>query len=615
MASWLTRAKAVWQRLFFWHTRRAPSEEVHPASTHDHALVLSVQEAEQITGWRKLSFLNHVLSVQEKRFFWGSITAAVALISISGWLLAAPHLIRVPKDGGTLTEALIGSPKLINPLYASLNDVDQDLSRLIYSGIFRLNDQLEPEPDLAARYEWRENGTVLEITLRTDARFQDNTPVTADDVVFTYQAIKSPTWKSPLASAFKQVNVVRVDNQTLQFILNKPEPQLLNELTVGILPAHLWEDVPNPILADLNLRPVGSGPYQISSLRRDQKGTILSYTLDRSEQYYGNKPYITGRVFKFFGDISQVTTAIKEHQVDSFPFLPWKDVANFSQDTVHPVALRLPQQTIAFLNIRDPLLKDAKLRSLLNSAIDQEGLAEAIKPSALPGNSPFPFLEIPVSTSTSSTTTTPSLDALRGEFETAGWKLDGETGLRSFRAAGKITSSTATLLALHIDVPNQPDLVRMAEYLRQRWSLIGAKVDIQTHTPEELFRSIVGDRTKHQVVVWNILLSPTQDPAPFWGSDAASGQGFNFSNLTSKAVDQRISDIEAATSSEALRTARIAFAQALVAEAPAVFLARPTYVYLVSNQIKGTSDMNLATPSDRLIRISNWWIDSALRWK
>lgn len=614
MASWLSRAKALWQRLFFWHTRQAPSEEVRTASTHDHALVLSVQEPEQVTGWKKISFLNHVLSHKEKRLFWGSLASAALLFSVSGWLLASPHLMRVPKDGGILTEALIGSPKLVNPLYASLNDVDQDLSSLIYSGLFRLNDQLEPEPDLAARYEWRENGTVLEIVLRTDARFQDNTPVTADDIVYTYQSIKSPTWKSPLASAFKQVNVIRVDNQTVQFILDKPEPQLLNKLTVGILPAHLWEDAPNPILADLNLRPVGSGPYQISSLRRDQKGTVLSYTLDRSDLYYANKPYITSRVFKFFGDDSQATTAIKEHQVDTFPFVPWKDVANFSQDAVRPLALRLPQQTIAFLNLRDPLLKDAKLRILLSQTIDQEGLAEAIKPSALPGSSPFPFLDIPTSTSTTSTTAL-SLDQLRNAFDTAGWKIDEQTGIRSYRAAGKTTSSTGTPLILRIDVPNQPDLVKMAEHLRQRWSLIGAKVDIQTHSPGELFRNIVSDRSKHQVVVWNILLSPTQDPAPFWGSDAASGQGFNFSNLTSKPVDDRINAIEAATSSDALRAARIAFAQALATETPAIFLARPTYVYLVSNQIKGTSDMNLATPSDRLIRSSNWWIESTLRWK
>lgn len=626
MASWLTRAKALWKRLFFWHTPATASEEVRVEASHDHALVLSVHESTRVSGWKKLSFLNHVLTSGEKRLFWSALIGAFLLVIAGGWMLAQPHLMRVPTDGGTLTEALIGAPKLINPLYAPLNDVDRDISSLVYSGLFRLDERLEPQPDLVERYEWRENGKILELVLRKDARFHDNAQVTADDVVFTYQAIKSPVWRSPLSGSFKQLNVVRVDDQTVQFILEKPEPQFLNQLTIGILPAHLWEDVPNPVLADLNLRPVGSGPYRIASLRRDQKGTILSYRLDRSEQYYGVKPYITSRVFRFFADTEQAIQAVKAHQADTLPFLPWNDVAELSHDAVHPVALRLPQQTIAFFNLKDSFLKDAKLRTILTQAIDKTELTDAVKPSALPGGSPLPFLELPVSTSTeANTSTNPSLDDLRQSLETAGWKLDTTTGLRfqkttasaSTRAttATSSASSTGTLLAFTIDVPNQPDLVRIAQYLQQRWSLLGMKIDIQTHDPDELRRAVVSDRSSYQILVWNILLPATQDPVGFWGSDAASGQGLNFSNLTSKTVDQRIEEIHSASTTAALQTARINFAKALLAETPAIFLARPTYVYLVSDHIQGTGDLDLAVPSDRLIRSAQWSVESALRWK
>lgn len=628
MAAWFTRAKALWHRLFFWHTPKAASEEVR-SDSHDHALVLSVQEPTHVSGWRKLSFLNHVLSVSEKRLFWSSIVASVLLLALSGWLFAQPHLTRVPTDGGTLTEALIGSPKHINPLYAPLNDVDRDLSSLIYSGLFRLDDHLEPTPDLAASYAWRENGPVLEVVLRDHARFQDNTPVNADDIVFTYQAVKLPTWRSPLAGDFKDVDVVRVDNKTVQFILRKANPQFLNKLTIGILPGHLWEDVPNPLLTDLNLRPVGSGPYKISSLRRDQRGgTVLSYTLERFDGYYGVKPYITSRVFKFFGDAAEAGQAIKAHQADALAFLPWNDVASFSHDTVRPIALRLPQQTIAFFNLRDPLLKDVRLRTILTNAVDKEGLAEAVKPSALPGGSPLPFLELPAATSTA-TSTNISLDSLRQALDAAGWKLDPSTGLRyqhttvtapasgtgKNRKPAVTTTATGTALTITIDVPNQPDLLRIAKYLQERWSLLGAKVTVNNHTAEELLRGIVADRSSYQVLVWNILLPSNQDPEPFWSSTAATGQGLNFSNLSSKTVDQRINEIESASSTEALATARINFAKALLAEDPAIFLARPTYVYLVSNQVQGVSDLDLATPSDRLTQSFNWSVNSALRWK
>ncbi len=628
MASWLQRAKALWNRLFFWHTPAAASEEVRSEVSHDHALVLSVHESTRVSGFKKLSFLNHVLTTGEKRLFWSSLVAALVLLVTGGWLLAAPNLVRVPTDGGTLTEALIGSPRLINPLYAPLNDVDRDLSSLVYSGLFRLDEKLEPQPDLVERYEWRENGKVLELVLRKDARFHDNAQVTADDIVFTYQAIKSPVWRSPLSGVFKQLNVVRVDDQTVQFILEKPEPSFLSQLTIGILPSRLWADAPNPMLADLNLRPIGSGPYKIASLRRDQKGTILSYRLERNEQYYGVKPYITSRVFRFFGDTEQAIQAVKAHQADTLPFLPWNNVSQFSHDAVHPVALRLPQQTVAFFNLKDGLLKDAKLRTILSQAVDKEGLADAVKPSALAGGSPLPFLELPAPTSTEvNTSTNPSLDDLRQSLETAGWKLDAATGLRFSKAANvatarpnsasstSATSSTGTLLSFEIDVPDQPDLIRIAQYLQQRWSLLGVKAEIETHPPELLLRSVISDRSSYQILVWNILLPATQDPSAFWSSQAGTGQGLNFSNLNSKTVDQTIDEIQTASTTASLQTARLKFAKTLLAETPAIFLARPTYVYLVNNNIQGTSDLDLAFPSDRLIRSAQWSVESSLRWK
>jgi ABC-type transport system substrate-binding protein len=94
----------------------------------------------------------------------------------------------VPTGGGVFTEAVEGTPKLINPLFAPANDVDRDLVALIFSGLFRLDGQLNAVPDLTESFRWLENGKTLEVRLRNDARFHDGQPVTAHDVVFTYNA-------------------------------------------------------------------------------------------------------------------------------------------------------------------------------------------------------------------------------------------------------------------------------------------------------------------------------------------------------------------------------------------------------------------------------------------
>ena len=275
-----------------------------------------------------------------------------------------------------------------------MNDVDRDLSALVYSGLFRLDAQLDPQPDLVESYEWREEGNVLELRLRKDARFHDHTPVTADDVVFTYQSVKNPSWRSPLAATFRQINPIRVDDTTVQFQLDKSNPQILTDLTLGILPAHLWKDIPggNATLADINLRPIGSGPYQANSLRRDARGQILSYHLGRFEGFYGLKPHIQEWQFRFFTDRSQAMQALKNRQVDAFAFVPWSETAAFKRERLRSLQLQLPQETVAFFNLKDPLLKDAALRSILSQSIDRSELEELVKPHASLVDSPFRFL-------------------------------------------------------------------------------------------------------------------------------------------------------------------------------------------------------------------------------
>ena len=147
MNSWLTRAKRWWRQLFFWHRGRYASEEVQPEAHHDHALVLAVHETQTLPHWKQLRFINHILTPKEKNVFWIAIGVCLLSFLLGIGTLIQPHLVEIPTNGGTITEAIVGSPKLINPLFAPMNDVDRDLSALVYSGLFRLDAQLDPQPD------------------------------------------------------------------------------------------------------------------------------------------------------------------------------------------------------------------------------------------------------------------------------------------------------------------------------------------------------------------------------------------------------------------------------------------------------------------------------------
>lgn len=616
MPLWLSKFRTWWQKLFFWQKTETGSEEFQPQAHHDHALVLAIKEPTPRKRWYQLRFINHILTDSERRLFWGSILLSLLAMSTGLGLLLRPHLVKVPTSGGTITEALVGSPKLINPLYAPLNDVDRDLTTLIYSGLFRLNEALEPIPDLTEQYRWSDNGQTLEITLRKDARFHDGTPLTARDVVFTYETAIAPSWRSPLATSFKNTQAIRVDDYTVQLRLNKPNPNLLTDLTLGILPAHIWENVQGATaaLAEANLKPVGSGSYRLESFKRDQNGGLVSFKLSKFPGYYGQSPYIDSWQFRFYGDRRQAQAALQSKQVDTIAFVPWKEVGEIKHGNIQSVTLELPQETVAFLNIKDPLLKDLRLRQALSMAIDTRELQELVGNNGSLVSSPFPFLD--------ATSTNPGdIDGARILLNTLGWRLPEGGSVRIFEtptaarpATPPISTASSTELTLTIDLPDQADLLKVAELLKRRWSLIGVRVEVRTNAAEVLLRQATTKRD-YQVLLWNVLLPPTQDISSFWASEHAASGGLNFSNLADRDVDNALNTITTATSTEALESARRALSATILKQTPALFLSRPAYAYLISEQIQGVQNMRVSRPSDRLLQAKDWFINTSWKWK
>jgi len=609
MSSWLDRFRAGWRRVFFWQQTPASdsSEEFIPHRGHDHALVLSVTSPRKVPRWKQIRFINRVLDQTERRLFWGSAIVFVIAFGFAVYGVASLNLERVPTSGGEYSEGLVGSPKLVNPLFAPTNDVDRDLVTLIFSGLFRLDKDLQAQPDLVASYHWLDDGKTLEVKLRDDARFHDGTPVTADDVVFTYHAIKNPDWRSPLASSFHDVDIVQVDDLTVQFHLTAPDALFPNLLTVGILPAHVWEDIPDASarLADANLKPIGSGPYQVSSFTRDGRGNILSFQLTRFPAFYGLKPLIDSVRLKFYPDRLQALAALNNAQIDALAFVPWADASKGRADQVQAVSLDLPQETVAFFNTKDKLLKDEKLRKALSLAIDPIELASVASDHAKAVTSPFPFLE-------DASTTKPDLDEARKELDALGWKLnEGET-VRHLGTASSTASST--LLTLTIDVPNQADLLAVADHLQRRWSLLGAQVTVRTDDAEPLLRGALETRN-YQVIVWNVLLPADQDISPFWGSANSAGRGLNLSNVADRDIDTALDQLASATSTDGVRAGQLKLSAAIRARSAALFLLRPSYALLVNKRVMGVTDMVISRPSDRLLNIASWYIKQALRWK
>lgn len=613
MNTFLARARALVQRVFFWLPSSSPSEEHVPENAHDHALILAVKSPRRFPSVRQFRYgIRVVLDDRERRRLYLSLALFFVAGGVALGMLLKERTVLVPVVGGTLTEGIVGEPASVNPVDAPANDVDRDIASLIYSGLFRMNG-LDVVPDLAESYSWSDDKKTLTVTLRGDARFHNGTPVLAEDVQFTIDSIQNPTRNSPLAAAFRGINAIATDSKTIQFTQEQPDVMLLQTLTVGILPSGLWQDIPAATarLADLNLKPIGSGPYRFKSFTRDSHGVLRTFTLERVDGYYGIAPYIKTVTFQFYPDRQQAEDALKGDLIDALAFSSELESKGSSRWNV--LSLELPQETVAFFNLKDKTLADENVRKALAGTIDRQEVIDAWNGHAAAVTGPYPY-------STPSSTVI-TLDEGRALLEKAGWILSSpDDTVRVKKGTTKTpTSTTATASStefeLTISTSDQPELVAVADLLARRWSLMGAKVMVEQLPLDELLKRATRDRNT-SVVLTNILLDTSQDLFPFWWSGQATDRGLNISGLADRDLDAALEAARTASTTAALEAARVNISALVTRTTPAVFLVRPFASYLIAKKVHGVSqDIIVGRPAERFHDIANWYISFGWRWK
>lgn len=362
---------------------------------HDLALLRRIKN-KKFPSWTQLKHIKKILSPIE----WGVFQLGLGIFIISTlWLFVlAINSFRaeVPRVGGTYVEAVIGEPQRINPLFASVNTVDQDISSLIFSGLMKYGKNQQLMTDLAESYTISDDKKTYTFKLRKDVLWHDQTPLTSRDVVFTFDLIQDIQVNSPLRVSFEGVTVKALDDYTVSFTLKDPFNPFLSSLTVGLLPEHIWYDV-DPVrvsLAKQNLQPVGSGPFVFKKLAKDDAGFIYQYELKRNKNFYNNPPYLEEFIFRFFTEYdtpSGAITSLRDQKVDGLSFVPYALRDKILRKYINVQTLSLPQYTALFFNQdHKSILKDKTVRTALAKAIDKERIIKhALKGEAEEINSPI----------------------------------------------------------------------------------------------------------------------------------------------------------------------------------------------------------------------------------
>ncbi|MBU1146099.1 peptide ABC transporter substrate-binding protein [Patescibacteria group bacterium] len=572
----------------------------------DKKLVFALSKSRMPT-FSQLKYLPRYLARSEKFVLLGLFIVLLLGLGFWGVKFSLEKMEKVPDYGGEYVEGLVGAPQYVNPILAQTNDVDMDLSRLVFSGLFKYDSAQVLVSDLAERYEISEDKRVYTIFLKDNLTWHDGEKLTAADVVFTASLIKDPLFRSPLYSGFRGVTVEKVDDRTLKFILNESYAPFLGMLTFGILPEHLWYNIPaqSANLAEYNIKPVGSGPFKFKSLTKDKNGSIKIYTLVVNDNFYDKKPYLEKLIFKFYPDYDSALAALQNQNIEAISFLPEETEESLQSKKFTKYFLSLPQYTAIFFDQKNnEFLKDAAVRKALALAIDKNkivnealgGKGEAVDGPILPGY---------VGHSPDIKKIAFDQGFAKDNLEKAGYKLaEGEP----FRKKGD------KVLKIVLTTVDRPEYNKVADLIKTSWEAIGVQVELSIVPSIRIQREIIRPRAYESLMLGTILgFDP--DPYPFWHSSQVEDPGLNLSLYANRNVDKLLEEARQTDNPEERAKKYLEFQNILADDIPAIFLYSPRYTYVVSALVFGIDVARISVPSDRFAGISNWYKETKRQWK
>lgn len=519
-------------------------------------------------------------------------------------------LTTMPAPGGELKEGIIGSPRFINPLL-SLSDADRDLATLIYSGLLKATPDGKLVPDLADRYEISKDGLSYTFHLREGAKFHDGTAVTPDDVLFTIQKAQDSALKSPKRASFEGVTAEKIGERDVRITLRQPYAPFLENATLGILPKHLWKeaDAEQFPFSPLNLEAIGSGPYKIKKIKQNSSGIPNYVELSSFKDYTLGRPYIDRIIMRFYQSEKDLLDGFARKEIESVNTITPKAAKSLEAKGYRIEHTPLPRVFAIFFNQNQAALFTEKaVRQALDLATDKMAIVDNVLYGyGVPIDEPIPPLLI-TSDENAATSTSARLAEANELLDKAKWVRNPSTGIRE-RVKGKETKR----LSFSLITSDVPELRESAELLKEMWGKIGAEVRLQIFESGDLNQNVIRPR-KFDALLFGEIVGRDLDIFAFWHSSQRNDPGLNIAMYTNAKVDKLLEEARTTTNGEKRVTDYTNAIAAIRADAPAVFLYSPEFIYVLPEKIKGFTFGRTTTPSERFLDVQNWYINTEKVW-
>ncbi|MFA6257954.1 MAG: peptide ABC transporter substrate-binding protein [Candidatus Paceibacterota bacterium] len=524
-------------------------------------------------------------------------------------------MVTVPLHGGSISEGIIGTPRFINPILAN-SPADLDLVSLIYSGLMRKNPDGTFSPDLAEKYEMSTDGLNYTFTLKDKIYFQDGKPVTVDDIIFTINEIKDPIMKSPLKIEFDGINAIKIDEKTIEFSLKKPFPSFLENLTLGIMPQHLWNNS-SIELNNANTSPVGSGPYFIKSVVKESSGVINSYELESFDKFILGEPYIKKISLHFYSNEEALISALEDGIVEQISSITPLNADILKERNYQIDSSVLPRIFGLFFNQNKNILFANKvITKAIDQAIDKDKIVrEVLFGYGVAIDDPIPPNMIAYQRLSADNNSSRELilQNVQDSLKKDGWSK-GPDGFLQKTITDKNKKKTTTTLEFSISTGNAEELTKTAEIIKQDLAKIGMKVDIKTFEIGNLNQGVIRPRD-YDALLFGQIVNNESDLSAFWHSSQRKDPGLNVAMYANTKVDKILEDASITINEQSRIKKYAQFEDEIKKDIPAIFLYSPNFIYVISKNLKGLSINHINSPADRFSNIHSWFSETENIWK
>ncbi len=537
---------------------------------------------------------------QSRRTVILAIVLVIAVASAAGALA-----LRLSGNGGSVlgnqasyTEGVPGTWQRVNPLFANANEVDADLSELVFSGLVRTAADGSVVSDLAGVPEVTDDGRTYTFKLRNNLQWHDGEKVTSRDVLFTVRTVTDGDFSGDqsLAEGWRGAEFEAPDEQTFIVHLRQPSaPFLARSATMGILPEHLLGSVPIPDLKDasFNANPVGTGPYRVEALDSREARLVAN------DRYYLGKPGVQHLTLRFYADEASAVRALQAGDVAGL-FVPNSPTQgeisdlNAVKDTT-TLQMQRSTQLLLYLNTSNTLFRDQRVRQAISFGVDRAEIVEK---------------EFVGAATASSSPIAPQTWAYSEEYDATGQDLSRARILLA--DAGWVPSPSTGILAkdgqefrFTIRVDNDPVRFAIANDISAQLNTLGIRASVSSTTFTVLHLDyLVPRRYEAAIAVWD--QGPDPDPYFGWHSSQMGTAGLNLANFEDPVTDELISKGRQSNDLDVRKDSYRQFQEIWQELVPGVVLAYPHSIYAFPDGLKNITNGVLFSSALRFADVQKW---------